>query len=354
VTIKAEQEGGGAATPAERAVEQDDLAAAGSQPLPSIVVDPSMREPEASRDLAAAKPPESDEPTERLSVADAERFAATFRPSWDPPAPTRASIPGAPITPIPARSQYPSVPAFEAEPDIDVRGLPGLADRRRGMMIAAAAVSGFVVLGALALMSSRSAPAPAHKPEPAAAAQVAAAAEAPVAAAAPQPEPTPAAAPAIAPSAAVEAPSAAPPAAAPAEPVNAPAAALARAEAAPPQLPAPEPASVHIRVSASPSDAELLIDGARVTNPYEAEERKGAKLRMRVQASGYHSHDETLSMDQDRTIAVRLDKVRAPKPSRPVHAPIPHITHAPVAHHASTPGTPRASTGAGFVTESPY
>ncbi len=264
-----------------------------------------------------------------LSVDDAERFAASFRPSWEPAAPSapRSPVP-TPLSPLPAAMPEP-------EPEVDVSLVPGAREKKRALMMTAGAVAGFVLLGALGLMSSLGAPRapePAHAPAPALE----------------HAKPAPAAAPPAAPSAAPQpqelgaTPEAKPPVPEPSAPEP----------AAPAPAAAPPTPLVHLRVSASPSDAELLIDGARVANPYEGDAPKGSRMRVLAQASGYHSHDVTLSLDQDRSLDVHLDKIRVAARPRHVHV---RVHHPRPVQRAPSPAKPAPQPkGAGFVSESPY
>jgi hypothetical protein len=112
--------------------------------------------------------------------------------------------------------------------------------------------------------------------------------------------------------------------------------------------PAPAPRTVRLRIATNPEDAELLLDGEAVGNPYDADVPKGGKHRLRATAPGHRSRELTVAFDRDRSVALRLDKVAAPKP-KAAAKPRPTTPRA-----TSVSSTPSSSKGAGFVTESPY
>jgi len=414
--------------------------------LPSIIVDPSLsalapaEAPQVHSDasngqaagngaapsvagaeqgVASAESPEE----LRLSVAEADRFAASIRASWEPPEPVAAAAPIAPRSQSIAQPVSSSVIAQVA--DIPVARLPG-SQRKRGLLLTLGAVVGFFALAALGLMSSktglpqtasaaRSAESPkraapvaatgAAKPQRTPAPPAPIAAPAPAADPAPTDVPAPSAAPAPAAPTAPTAPptpvpSAAPaPAAAPTPapstpaPTSAPAAALAgqppksvtdmnavvayapadkapspatpsaapaaRALPAPaiaavPDKPARRPATVHVRISAVPSQAALTLDGETIPNPFEADMVKGGKHRVQASAPGRRSADVTLKFDQNRVLELKLAEVRTAaaksRRQRPTRANAPPRTPRP----ASSSPAADSTRGAGFVSESPY
>jgi hypothetical protein len=424
VTEKTEHEGGAEAAPADESEATD------ARAVPSIVIDPALaafsRKTTAAPDAisnpaqgngstrqgaqgaavatGSAPPPaptEGDgmlatESNGGLSAEDAERFAASIRPSWEPPegkdygagAATPAIATGAA-----ARNTAAAVlPAGAVE---DIKGLPG-SQRRRGLLITTAAVLSFLALAALGIMTSRpdvpttrqptgvsasngaarktalTAPkpvvsqktAPIAVPAPAIApsASDVAAPSTPVAAAAP-----PAAAPALPPTA-VTVPPATTPAAVTVQPA-APAAAAPPIAAGPPQPPAGvvanatpvserprAPVTVHMQIAARPSHARMTLDGSPIPNPFEADVIKGGKHRLQAHADGHRSSDITVNFDRDRDITLKLDPIATPT-ARPKKARRARPAAQPAAS-APKPARPAAEAaparGAGFVSESPY
>jgi hypothetical protein len=352
VSTKAEQEEGRAPGPVERAAEREPV----EKPLNGAAHangDGRFEEAETKDRAADGRHSVSAD----LSAADADRFAARFRPSWEAAAPGPVSArPSAPHS-VPA--SIPSSAAWDQETDLDVSEFPGAKQRRRALMLAAAAVVSFVVLVALGFLSTRTT-APLvttphtdlreqqrSEPSPQTPPPQAMPAPAPVE---PAPPPPPTVVPVAPPTAAAE-PAPAPPS----EP-----SVQARVE-----KPARGPVLVHVRVTTSPDDAQLSLDGSPVPNPFDTSMPQGGKHRVVAHADGYHSDTLTLSFDRDQTVAIRLDKL---KPTKPRRAPTPTSKPAVVATHtrrpvppprriaAPAPSTSRGPTtkGAGFVTESPY
>jgi hypothetical protein len=331
-----------------------------------------------------------------LSAEEAERFAASIRPSWEPPegkdygagAATPAVATGAA-----ARNTAAGViPVGAVE---DIKGLPG-SQRRRGLLITTAAVLSFFALAALGIMTSRpdvpttqqstrlsasngaarqtvltaSKPVAPQKTTPTAAPATASASDvtapstpaAPAAPTAAAPTTLPPAAPA-----AVTAPPATTPAPVTVQPA-APAAASPIA-AAPPQppvgvvanaAPASEkpraPVTVHMQIAARPSRARMTLDGSPIPNPFEADVIKGGKHRLQAHADGHRSADITVNFDRNRDLTLKLDPIATPT-ARPKKARRARPATQPAAS-TPRPGKPAAEAaparGAGFVSESPY
>jgi hypothetical protein len=368
---------------------------------------PPRAEPAASAAADAPAPEAAQaEPEQRFSDEDAERFAANFRPSWEPAQPVR--IPAE----VAARNSIPALgPAavIVPEPELPDARLAGADLRKRGLLMAGGAVAGFFVLVALAIaMSSRSMPnvppakkmpeltasaAPANPPATATATEASADTPSTAALAALRAGSVPAAPPAAEPAATAGANAEAPGTAensapvAPAQPIApeppanaAPAETTPVAIVAPAPAPAPAPpAEVHVRIAAAPSSARITMDGSTVSNPFDAHAPRGEHHRLQVEAPGHAPRDITLAFERDQKLTVKLERERAAQPARVSHPPAPKPSapaHAAPAQLAitprpapispppaqltitprSVPPTPKPSTGkgAGFVNESPY
>jgi hypothetical protein len=375
-----------------------DLTLAAEAVRPSPANEPA---PEASEAGAAAGPEHS---VERQVVSDAERglesidipseqslaffearadrLVANYRPSWEPPEPVAA--PATQLTSSAAQRSTPSGPAaaptaIAPDSDLDSISVPGIRPRRQGMLMAMAAVICFGVLTALAVRSggigSRAKPVEKQRiaatsipepqtqqpapPTPNAPADIR---SAPAARANPPSAPAPPEA--EAPSPAPTVPSAVLPvasAALPAPPTlvpDPPAAVIIPPAAAPPPIVAVKMARV--RISTSPKNAELLVDGTKTQNPFDMRLPAGSVHQVHAQAPGHLDQDITLSLDRDRTLALRLNKSPAPASTPIAQKPRPRTAAAaarrrtprPVA--TPTPSTQRRTTGAGFVSDSPY
>lgn len=171
--------------------------------------------------------------------------------------------------------------------------------------------------------------------EPPAKVEAAATPPAPVEAAA-KPEPAAKAEPAL-----VQAPppsAAKPPAPAPAAEHKAVVAAAA------PSAATAEPKPVHARdpllvVRAVPESAQLWLDGARVSNPFEVRLPRGGKHKIDAKSFGFEASSQTVRIESDAKLTIALRRVTP--------APEPHLQVRPL----SAARTPR---GAGFVTTNPY
>lgn len=416
VTTKSEP----SAFAADSAVASEPVAPAEAAPLPSIIVDPqalappSAEEPvseqpgpsepgpstvAAKADVQPAAPDGSASPTPeptpstataaspapangsdgdtdalRLSDLEAERYATSYRASWEPGEALDAPLPVAlapAAGPVSGAAATTTVGAAVAEPIV----LPGNA-RMRGVALTGLAVLAFGALLALALSSTgdpsappraaEAPPAPRATPEPRVApaptdlaTQPQAPAPAPIEPAAVVAAPGATAGAAAAPVVA-EAPLIAPP-----EPPTAPEP-VAVAPAAPPATPV---ATVRVQIATSPADAELTIDGVAVSNPYEALVPKGSeKHRVTASAAGHESRDQLVGYERKRDLLLRLKKLPAPRPApievaiptRPAPAPVAQPSPRPARtapvrtakKQAASPEPPRK--GAAFVSESPY
>jgi hypothetical protein len=357
----------------------------------------------APHDASAVSDGEDTFEAPELSTEDAERFASKFRASWEPPMPAQEAFKDE--ARVSAVSASPNAAVFtvqEAEP-IAPGEFPGAAQRRRGMLMAAAAIAGFAALVTLALvMSTRGIPdaklakvatnqtktelAEAPGPTPPAVAEAAPAttgtappalrggaaiaeptepgATAPTLAAAAVDgtaptgttanEPTPVepvqpaalpeqpapAVPAAAEAAAVPIAAAQP--AAPAEPEIAPAPAPQEAPAEPAPAARVEPApapTIHVAIAVTPADAQITLDGASVANPFDARAPKGGRHRVIAEAPGRRARDLTLNFDRDQTLDITLENLK-PKPPVAAVAVARPKAKAPAPHRAAPAPAP--------------
>lgn len=95
-------------------------------------------------------------------------------------------------------------------------------------------------------------------------------------------------------------------------------------QAAPAEAPA-RPATVHVRIAASPRDAALFLDGEPLaTNPFKAQlERSGATREVRAEAPGYASARAEIVLDTDVDLDLDLDQEK--RDTRPRAAAPPRI-----------------------------
>jgi hypothetical protein len=317
-------------------------------------------ETEAEAEAAAQAAPENTEASDDLDLSfeEAERFANTFRASWEPAAPSSNGAPPivtAASTAI-AAAHVSSRPAPAAEPvaaRVLVSELPG-ANRRRTIALASAGIAGFIAILLLGWLASTD-DAPDHPSvDNPLANTVAPELAKPAEAAPPSPEPPPPEpppAPAPAPVAAAEPP---PLEAAPVDPAAAapdPAAIAAAAEPAPapaepaPAEPAPtEPLLVALQISTRPASATLTLDGAPIANPYDGRHPKGGSHVVEASAPGYQARNLKIDLTKQRSVALELQREPAaprPKAAKPNRRPKPRPAKAP-------------KKGAPFVEESPY
>ena len=125
----------------------------------------------------------------------------------------------------------------------------------------------------------------------------------------------------------------------------------------PEPAPPPEPPQVHVVVRTVPANATLLVDGARVGNPYDARLAQGGTLQAQASANGFQPASEQVEIDRDRTVVLRLRAV--PRETPPVAAPSTMTTRQTrqtrQASSRMTSAMMRTSMrGAGFVTDNPY
>ena len=388
---------GGEASPAPKSAEQPP--GAGTEAVPTIVVDPTLQQEAdawSKRNGNLSQPPASGPPAEddpapsqglgdALTADEAERFAASFRPSWEP-APATAT--GAPSEPPAGPSEQPAAASTPAPPAGDDElpvALPGHTGSRRPLLIAGGAVIGFGLVTYLAIASSSN-DAPAAVTEPVAVAEPAAVAEAPATAAVaevseqpslpadapkqpasaqpaapsaqasvtppsgalPAPDQPEAPSPVGPSEAAAQAPAAqAPPAQAQEAPpgqgdtLNTTAAAAQPPQAQPPAEAAEEEPRVRVDLTTVPRRARIEVDGKRVKNPYQAELDPSGNHDVRVSARGYETRSWTLSFDRDQKLTLSLSKAQVAD-KRPA---------APKPRKRKREGRKK---GAGFVAESPY
>jgi hypothetical protein len=153
-----------------------------------------------------------------------------------------------------------------------------------------------------------------------------------------------------------QAPAPATPTAAPVAPSAAPAEPAPRAVHAPAvaeKKPAARPATVRVRISATPAQAALTLDGETIPNPFEADVVKGGKHRVQATAPGRRSADVTLKFDQDRVLELKLAEPRAASTKQRRPRP-PRAAAAPRTPRPAPSPTTDSNRGAGFVSESPY
>jgi serine/threonine-protein kinase len=97
------------------------------------------------------------------------------------------------------------------------------------------------------------------------------------------------------------------------------------AETASPE-PSAAPMSLKLRIAATPPEAEIFLDGARLpTNPHDAKfARDGLSHRLRVTANGYVEQSRMLVFDQDIDVKIELEAKDAGAPTaRPAASPRP-------------------------------
>jgi hypothetical protein len=293
---------------------------------------------------------------ERLSIEDAERFAAAFRASWEPPAPGPQSNGNGhhghsqrPVQPVQAQH----APGVNAEPSpapVHISELPG-AKRGKTMALGAAAFAGFLAIAVLGWLASNSG-VPDHPSadNPLAANPIADKPTSKSTEAAPPPPPTPApsAAPPLPDAPVVAAADLAAPEAAAVAPEATPTAAP---EIAPqPALdPAPEQVLVALQITTRPEGAQLTLDGSPIANPYDAMHPQGGQHVVEASAPGYRAQNLTIELTRKRSVALELEKSPAEKAAAKTSTPRPKR---PRPARASKPAA--AKKGAAFASESPY
>lgn len=110
----------------------------------------------------------------------------------------------------------------------------------------------------------------------------------------------------------------------------------------------PPPPMVRVRLRAAPSSAQVSLDGARVSNPYDTRLAQGGTHRVDVTADGFTPVTRTVSFGRDVNETIEL--ARAPVAAAPTPRAQPRRPR-PRPRPAARPRTPR---GAGFVTDNPY
>jgi hypothetical protein len=322
---------------------------------------------------------------ENLSIDDAERFAATFRPSWEPPPPPTAK-PAAhkdpdPPKPKPSVTAEPSIvisddlapakaapakaaapraapklsPKFDpkpararAEPTARVRdeddAIVAPSSNKIWIYAGAGAIALAAVIGIALAVSGDDAPEvrteTAEPPRQVAANEPVAEVAPPVITEAPEPAPEPAI-----------------------DPATEPGAELATTEVPPepgveetPPDPPPPP-MVSIRVTTVPENAALTLDGTSVANPYEIEiaQATGAHT-LEATLEGYHSETRTIEYTEDQALTIELTRVPVRRVRPVARARTAMARAAMAAPMNAAPMTTMATTmrGAGFVTTNPY
>jgi hypothetical protein len=75
-----------------------------------------------------------------------------------------------------------------------------------------------------------------------------------------------------------------------------------------PEVPKPE-ASAQLTIKTVPADAQVLLDDARVANPFVGRFARGdVRHRLVVKANGYRSESQWITFDNDRDLIVKLEK----------------------------------------------
>ncbi len=376
----------------ERPQEGQQRATHSGEPSATILVDPTLeqeameltrRKSDPSIQTGDAtgeeEPPQPAEPSSELSAFDAERFADSFRPSWEAAdEPELADLFAKQVAPTTGSAlEEAASDAGARDSDIDGEALPELPvskDNRKTLLLAAASTAAVALLIGISISvatqehelpeeaRAETAPTPADEPASSAAPalpvqqteavpqQVEAETEA-------QP-----AEPALEPSAANEAETEPP---------------LASAGQATASLPAPSPEAkpnvprtaptrkqaqrnaVHIRITTSPASARLSLDGSAVPNPFDAWVARGGEHRFSASAEGYVEQSRMVSFDGDRTVSLVLSPLAKPPTVSPPPAP-----KTPARTVTARPRTPRKRVkstatrsrkrGAGFVSDNPY
>jgi hypothetical protein len=131
----------------------------------------------------------------------------------------------------------------------------------------------------------------------------------------------------------------------------------AQAAARPPEpQKAAEPVLVALQITTSPRDAQLLLDGAPVPNPFDARLPKGGSHHVQAAAPGYEGSGLTIELTRERRVALTLEPQRATASGVTTQAadPAPKRRTAPRRARAPKPPAEEPKKGAGFVAESPY
>jgi len=334
--------------------------------LPSIIVDPSASEADGPAPAADLPPdatvaapaalaeqsgvaPESDDVWSpgALSEHDADRFADNLRPSWDIGGDATAGTWSAANAPL---AQEPSFALGESTRSSSPDSIPPLVISRgldRRIMIGGASIVLVIVLAIWSMSGGeQEAPPSWNKEAPPAAATPTSTSAAAI------PSPTPdvqarAVPSATRPSATGAAPEQTKPVAVPApiEPAATPTPAIPVAAK-----------SIHLRISTSPTGADIKLDGDTVPNPFDAWVPRAGSHSVTVSAEGFVERTWNVNFDDDRTLALALKREAAKRP-----APRAAVRVAPSSSKPAKAPTPRRETsprsrprGAGFVTDNPY
>jgi eukaryotic-like serine/threonine-protein kinase len=77
----------------------------------------------------------------------------------------------------------------------------------------------------------------------------------------------------------------------------------------PPEVPPPAAATALLTIKTTPPDAQLLLDDAKVPNPFSGKFPKGdVRHRLVVKASGYRTESEWVIFDGDKDLQIKLEK----------------------------------------------
>ncbi len=316
--------------------------------LPSIIIDPTLHEPPPTAAAAAPSHPAPATTSSRPVALDpdsADRFAAAFRPSWEPSVPTAQTRVAARRSLPPSQTHRPTVGAAvmaSTRPIEDQLAVP-MRVRNRALLWTGGSVVGFLVLAYFGVSSSSrsatstngQAASTNHASEPPAAVPMPEPAAQPLAAAEP--------APIAAPSAPAPAPEPTPQTAQPSAPV----------------IPA-APTTAWLHVATQPESAELLLDGNPVSNPYSQELPLGTDHQIEAKAAGHATEQRTVRIAAETKLTLVLAEARAAAPILHRAPPASHV-RAVVKYSKPVPppvrpvaAKPKPKRGAGFVADSPY
>jgi hypothetical protein len=114
--------------------------------------------------------------------------------------------------------------------------------------------------------------------------------------------------------------------------------------------------TVVVRVSAQPAEAEIRVDGAKVSNPYEGRFRRGGPaVRVQVSAPGYAGAVRSVSLDADQDVRIVLTR-SATSASREPPATTSTASDSPSPHLPPGPPPPPDAAGhrPGIDTNNPF
>lgn len=377
-------------------------AARSGQPVATVLVDPDLEQeaialiksranpptPVPESESVEEKSPESINIPDELSASEADRYADSFRPSWE-----AAEEPGLSELFSTQAAQDTGTDVASRDSDIEAltaAALPVSKDNRRTLLLAGASTAAVALLiwvsisvatqkeettetGQAGSAATTASPpeAPSAEPEPAASAVATRSEKAPeplAAATTPEVEGQEAASsqppveemPAAADPTETDQPQDSPQPQAEPEPSASEKAAVEVATAA--RAPSPRKPvqrnTVHIRVTTSPRSSRLKLDGTSVPNPFDAWVAKGGTHRFAAQADGYIQQSRTVSFDRDQSVSLELPAVEKPaaaaRPAPKVRRTISTRPRATRRKRVRRKAASSRKRGASFVTENPY